>query len=225
MAVYWINLDRSKERKKNMEQILKDPSFDGMEKYRIEAYDGLDPETETIMRTMIPITNPKVTIKEYACFLSHLKSILTFSNSNHEYALILEDDASLDYKPYWTNTFMECIHDAPLDWEILQLCFFGDTLPEELYSSKHYYSCTAYIIHKTAAIKLMKMYQSNFFTLDDSLKPTSDVYLYKTLKTYVYRYPFFTYENIDTTIFQENELIHRGEHKQNIKRLLYSLLK
>ena len=219
MAVYWINLERSKERREKMIEVLKDSAFDGMKKKRVEAYDGKDPEVVKKMRTMIQITN-KATVKEYACLLSHLKTILLFSKSNYEYALILEDDASLEYKPFWKKTFMECIKEAPYDWEILQLCFFGDVLPKELYSSKHHYSTTAYIIRKTSAKKIMKMYQSNFFNLDDTILPTSDVYLYTSLKTYTYRYPFFTFENKDSTIFNKNELNHRGKQKQILKKLL-----
>ena len=219
MAVYWINLERSKERRNNMIEVLKDSAFDGMTKHRMEAYDGKDPKVEKKMRTMIDMTD-KATVKEYACLLSHLKTIHTFSKSNYEYALILEDDACLDYKPFWKKTFMECIKEAPSDWEILQLCFFGDVLPKELYSSKHHYSTTAYIVRKTSAKKIMKMYQSNFFNLDDTILPTSDIYLYTVLKTYTYRYPFFTFENKDSTIFNKNELNHRGEQKQMLKKLM-----
>ena len=218
MAVYWINLERSKERRNNMIELLKDSAFDGMKKQRIEAYDGKDPEVVKNMRTMIQMTN-KANVKEYACFLSHLKTILLFSKSNYEYALILEDDACLEYKPFWKKTFMECIKEAPSDWEILQLCFFGNKLPTQLYSPKHHYSMTAYIIRKTAAKKLIKQMQP-LFTLDDTLKPASDSYIYKVLKTYVYRYPFFTFENKDSTIFDKKELIGRNKSKQTLKKLL-----
>jgi GR25 family glycosyltransferase involved in LPS biosynthesis len=218
MAVYWINMDRSKERRENMLNVLKDSAFDGMTKHRIEAFDGTNPTTEKKMRTMIDMTD-KATVKEYACLLSHLKTILLFSKSNYEYALILEDDASIEYKPFWKKTFMECIKKAPSDWEIVQLCFFGHKLPTQLYSSKHHYSTTAYIIRKTAAKKLIKQMQP-LFTLDNTLIPVSDVYIYKVLKTYVYRYPFFTFENKDTTIFDKKELIGRNKSKQTLKKLL-----
>ena len=219
MAVYWINMDRSTERRENMLKVLKDPVFDGMSKHRVKAYDGGDPDDEKKMRTMIPMSE-KASVKEYACLLSHLKTILLFSKSSYDYALVLEDDASLDYKPYWRTNFMECIKGAPTGWEIVQLCFFGESLPRQLYSPKHYYSTTAYIICKEGAKHLMKMYQNHFFHLDDSIKPTADEYLYKALKTYVYRYPFFTYSNEDTTIFKKNELNHRGKQKRTLKKLL-----
>jgi len=222
MAVYWINLERSKERNQKMLELVKDPAFDGMKKQRVEAYDGGDPKVEKKIRTMIPIIpwTKKVTMKEYACLLSHLKTILLFSKSNYDYALVLEDDASLEYKPYWKTTFKECINGAPHDWEILQFCFFGKTLPRQLYSPKHHYSTTAYVISKKGAKNLMKMYQSNYFNLDPTLHPTADFYLYQALKTYTYKYPFFTFDNKDTTIFNEKELSGRDKSKQTLKKLL-----
>ncbi len=219
MAVYWINLDRSTERRENMLKVLKDPAFDGMAKHRVQAYDGTKQHEIEKMRKMIDMNHPEVTIKEYACFLSHLKAILTFSKSNHEYALILEDDVTLEYKPYWKITMQDCIRNAPEDWEILQLCFFGDTLPKQLYSPKHIHSATAYIIRKKAAQQLMKKMQP-LFTVDEKLNPTADIYLYKALKTYVYRYPFFTFENKDSNLFEKKVLVGRKQSKKNLEKLL-----
>jgi hypothetical protein len=38
--IYWINLDRSTDRKKHMNQLLKDSVFDNIPNHRITAYDG-----------------------------------------------------------------------------------------------------------------------------------------------------------------------------------------
>ena len=225
MAVYWINLDRSTERRENMLALLKDPVFDGMAKHRVKAYDGGDPTDEKKIRSMISILplEEKVIMKEYACLLSHLKTILLFSRSDYEYALVLEDDVSLEYKPYWNTTFMECIRGAPRDWEIIQLCINENTLPKQLYSSEHHYSCAAYMICKRGAKKLMQIYHSNYFNLDPTIRPTADEYVYKATKTYVYRYPFFTFANKDTTIFlktESKELTSRGNRKQTLQHAL-----
>ena len=225
MAVYWINLDRSMERRENMLSLLKDAAFDGMAKHRVKAYDGGDPDDEKKIKTMIPIIplEEKVIMKEYACLLSHLKTILLFSRSDYEYALVLEDDVSLEYKPYWRATFMECMKKAPKDWEIIQLCINESKLPKQLYSSEHHYSCAAYMICKRGAKKLMQIYHSNYFNLDPTIRPTADEYVYKSMKTYVYRYPFFTFANKDTTIFlktESKELTSRGNRKQTLQHSL-----
>jgi len=218
MGVYWINLDRSTERRQNMLKVLKDPVFDGMVKHRVKAIDGKLVTKEEIESTFENVDKEQ-SVKEYCCFLSHIKALRQFLKSSHSIALILEDDISLDYKPYWQETIQDCIRNAPEDWEILQLCFFGDTLPKQLYSPKHIHSATAYIIRKKAAQQLMKKMQP-LFTLDEKLNPTTDIYLYKALKTYVYRYPFFTFENKDSTLFEKKVLVGRKHSKQNLKKLL-----
>ena len=62
IAVYWINLDRSKERRENMLTLLKDSTFDGMSKHRVQAIDAKQ-MTEEKLRTMFPIDLKKFTIK------------------------------------------------------------------------------------------------------------------------------------------------------------------
>jgi len=65
--------------------------------------------------------NHRVTEKEYACLASHLDVIRMFSKSKYETALILEDDVSLDLKPYWRKPIQQVIEEAPKDWDILKL--------------------------------------------------------------------------------------------------------
>lgn len=215
--MYWINLDRSTERRENMLVLLKDHTFDGMPKHRVKAYDGGDPDDEKKIRSMIQV-DEKMIMKEYACLLSHFKTILLFLKSDYEYALVLEDDVSLEYKPYWRTTLMECMKKAPRDWEIIQLCINNCALPKQLYSSEHHNSTAAYIIRKSGAKKLMKqIYHSNYFNLDPTIYPAADTYLYKAMKTYVYQYPFFTFSNKDTTIFSKKDKVLdiRGNCKKN----------
>ena len=99
MAVYWINMDRSTERRENMLKVLKDPVFDGMAKHRVKAVDGKK-MTEQQLSVLGSINLKKHTIIEYSCLLSHLKALTQFSKSDFSLALILEDDVCLDYKPY-----------------------------------------------------------------------------------------------------------------------------
>ena len=68
------------------------------------------------------IHNRKV---EYACLLSHLEAIREFSSSNHQTALIMEDDATLEFKPYWNKFVREIIARAPYNWEMIQMCYMS----------------------------------------------------------------------------------------------------
>ena len=100
IGVYWINLDRSTERRENMLTVLKDPVFDGMSKYRVKAIDGKLVTKEDIESTFENV-DEKQPVNKYCCFLSHIKALRQFSKSSHSMAVILEDDISLEYKPYW----------------------------------------------------------------------------------------------------------------------------
>ena len=40
------------------------------------------------------------------------------------------------------------------------------------------------------------------------------------MKRYTYRYPFFTFENKDTTIFNNKGLIGRQKSKKTLKKLI-----
>ena len=53
----------------------------------------------------------------------------------------------------------------------------------------------AYLINNKAAKKLIKnIYHNKKYVLDDCLKRhVSDYLIYKSLKTYVYKYPYFTF--------------------------------
>ena len=95
MAVYWINLDRSTERRENMLKVLKDSLFEGIPKYRVNAIDGKQVTKEYIESTFENI-DEKQSVNYYCCFLSHIKAIRQFLKSSHSMALIFEDDISLE---------------------------------------------------------------------------------------------------------------------------------
>ena len=153
MAVYWINMDRSTERRENMLKVLKDPAFDGMSKHRVKAIDGKQVTKEEIESTFENI-DEKQSVNYYCCFLSHIKALRQFLKSSHSMALIFEDDISLEYKPYWQETIQDCIRNAPPDWELLQLSYMlapTKTMPIKMYTpakEHHHYGAAAYIVNK-----------------------------------------------------------------------------
>ena len=103
--IYWINLDRAKERKKYMENLLKDDIFIDTNCQRFKAIDSkstnIRNKFELLDENDIMSSNKNKTDNEYACLLSHLETIRKFSETNNETALIIEDDISLEYKKYW----------------------------------------------------------------------------------------------------------------------------
>jgi len=87
--VYWINLDRARERKINMEKMFTDTIFNNSNIHRIQAVDGKDRDIKTTIKNDIYQTNTSSNDLEYACLLSHLHTIREFSESNYDIALVL----------------------------------------------------------------------------------------------------------------------------------------
>ena len=204
-VIYWINLTRAKERRKHMKKVLSDPAFDNVEKIRFNAVDA----KQSMKKFTIPLENAlsvnhKVNAKEYACLASHFDAIRLFSKSKYETALILEDDVSLDMKPYWNKTIKQVMEKAPKDWEILHLCYYDSRQKENYYKLTYpcydpklkttnpcIFGAAAYLIHKRAALKLMKMWNGKTYQLPSNTFHVVDYILYDALTTYSYKIPYF----------------------------------
>lgn len=218
-VIYWINLKRAKERSKHMEKLLKDPAFDHVHKIRFNAVDA----SHAMKQFTLPVEsvlspNNRVTEKEYACLASHLDAIRMFSKSKFETAIIFEDDVSLDLKQYWRNTVQNVINEAPKDWDILRLQH-EDLNQKELYAKftqcynknhttkhKHLVRCNwsaaAYLIHKRAALKLMRLWNGKTYQLPPNTYHVTDYFIYTFLTTYAYKNPFFLVRKDNDTQIQ-----------------------
>jgi GR25 family glycosyltransferase involved in LPS biosynthesis len=148
----------------------------------------------------------KFTKVEYACLLSHLNTIKQFSESNDQAALIMEDDMTLEFKPYWKNSAKEIMNKAPSDWEIIQLCYIiSNMTPRKLYTKNtgNLFSTGAYIINPNGAKKILNY--STKHILNQNIKHPADDYLINSTNTYVYKYPLFIYgDNETSTIHQDH---------------------
>ena len=200
MAVYWINLDRSTERRENMLALLKDPVFDGMPKHRVKAIDGKH-VTKEQLSVLGSINLKNHTIIEYSCLLSHLKALIQFSKSPYSTAVIFEDDACMDFKPYWQTSLQDCIHDAPIDWELLQISYIVyNEFPRKKYTSytKKCGGALSYVVNKKGVLRFLKN-----FHLDEN-PHVADYVLFHKMKTYTYQYPFFVSTSKDSEIHTEH---------------------
>lgn len=198
--VYWINLDRSPDRRETMEKMFQDDAFSGMPNKRISAVDG---NNEEYVYDQIEVYNYNVGPKEYACTLSHLNAIKEFNESKYDVALILEDDCTLELKKYWERSIKDIMQNAPTDWEIIMLNYiilpgnnhpflkwnddYGSDYTEVLPSS-----CLSYIINKKGSNKIIKI-ENNKYIFSDNIHHVADSYIYKSAKTYCYKYPMFIY--------------------------------
>ena len=203
---YWINLNKSEDRKKRMEKLLKKQNIKNV---HISAIDG----------------GKDLNLRACACCASHIKAIKTFYESGNDVGIICEDDISFEYKKYWRNTLTNVINEAPKDWEILQLgvitsWFWPHAIiknSKQLYIPYHDYisSTLCYVINRKGAEKLLQVKE----------KPSNhaELYIYKNVKTYTYKYPMFTYptEN-DSTIHSDHLPDHIYSKNLITKHLKYS---
>jgi GR25 family glycosyltransferase involved in LPS biosynthesis len=219
-VIYWLNLDKSVNRKKEMEILLSDSVFDGIPKIRINAIDGNDDNFKK-MFNYDDFINHQINANEYGCLLSHLEAIKTFANrgDDDEIALIFEDDVSLDFKKYWSVDIKTIMNEAPQDWDIIQLCYITQNynIPKNNFES-YKSSTSAYIIKKKSAIKMINnCFIDNKYKLDSKIDPVADVYLYEVNKTYLYKYPLFIYKsNNDSTIHPD----HLDDHEKSKKLII-----
>ena len=194
--IYWVNLDRSNDRKKKMETIV---SNFNIKNIRIKASDGKLESDDNIYGKFI--TDKFSMLKlEYACLLSHLNTIKQFSESKYEVALILEDDISLEFSIYWDKPISEIIKKAPKDWDIIMVGYMNVSNSKEIYSKNTdknvILSTWSYIINKKSAIKFINsIYKNDKYYLTTNFAHQADLFLYRMNNTYVYKYPYFTYRN------------------------------
>lgn len=208
--IYWINLDRSVKRRINMENNLKQINI---KNERIIGTDGMNIPDEELYNNFKFSEKRDRTKIEYACLLSHLRTIKKFAESEYNLALILEDDLSLEYTKYWDKKVSEIIKDAPSDWEIIMLNYVTKKKLKDDYTfnmNGNISCCGSYLINKQGALRLMKnIYVDNKFILTKNTINTADNYIYSNLITYAYKYPYFTYPtDNDSTIHSSHLLIH-----------------
>ena len=123
IPIYYINMERSKDRNKFMQ--------DQISKYkvkmeRVEAVDGHKIEWKSgMIHGKIPYENKysRGTYKmaELGCTLSHLYAIYQSYSRGDKIALILEDDVDIGLAALWKQNFQELLKSAPPDWEIINL--------------------------------------------------------------------------------------------------------
>ena len=225
--IYWINLDRSPDRRKYMETLFTNPVFRNIPNERIKASDGKLPAT---VYEKLRLQYKQKNDYEYACLLSHLETVHKFSQTNHPIALIAEDDITLDFQKYWRKSVREIVAQAPANWEIIQLCYIcvhANPLQFDLYEPNMRNKCVsaaAYVIKNSAAKKIMTtIYVGGKYTIDPTINHHADCFLFAKLKTYTYKFPLFMYKKQNTSLLHPEDL---AEHEYSRRKIedMYAML-
>jgi GR25 family glycosyltransferase involved in LPS biosynthesis len=207
-----------------MNNMFNEPVFQDIPNTRFSAVDG---KTEDVFYFLDSSEkeNPRLNNVEYACLLSHLEVIRTFSESENEVALVMEDDMTLEFQPYWTKTVKEIIQNAPYDWEVIQLCYIGE-IPENEYQPWFYqFSTGAYLINQKGAQTLMQLIENDVYDLKKHPNPPylhADSFIFSYLKTYCYKYPMFIYKDNNDSLLHNEHMDAHTESKIKIVEMYNS---
>jgi hypothetical protein len=215
--IYWINLEKSIDRKKNMEELLSNIDIPNE---RINAIDGFI-EDNISTKYFYEENNiyPNYCNKEYAILLSHLNTIYKFANikENLKYgvAMICEDDLSFDFINYWKIDLKNIIEEAPNDWEIIMLGYFSLKINRKNIYEKwnNEWSAICYLINYKKIQKINDFKKDEKWICKKTDLMVSDNYIFSKFTTYVYKYPYMTFPNDNSSTFHIDHLNYHKLYK------------
>ena len=183
--IYCINLDGQPERWKFMEDQFK---YWEIENYtRVSAYDGREDDLGDILKGRYP---DMMTSGEVGCTTSHLKAIRHFVEETDEpYAIMMEDDCSLNLVRYWNFTWKDFYGRIPYDWDVVQISIIctGDIHIKIHKRFVNEFSTACYLITRHHAEKLLRLHtRGNKYKLDNGVRPrpVADDLIYNSGNTY-----------------------------------------
>lgn len=185
---YYINLDRSVERRNYIEEQVERLGIKNIE--RVPGVDGkkLDNSKKgNIDEFKVDIKWPgKLRKGETGCLLSHIRAIKKFSESEDEYAIIMEDDIILDMAKSWSFSFLNFLKEVRCrpEIDIINLASYGHETPKKDFiflerKDTKYHRTLAYLITRKGSEKLLDSVNDNNVSME--VDPRSDHYLYKFL--------------------------------------------
>ncbi len=167
IPIYFINLKDSQER---FHKINSQCTSLHLSCHRIDAVQG-----KTLDRSQYShlIKSPKMKDTTIACFLSHMKALETFLQTDQQIALILEDDVDIshDFVPKMNQIYNE-LKEKQTDFDLLflggtRIC--GEKFSPSLLKAKHiHHNCNAgafaYIVSRRGANQILKEIRWNGIT-------------------------------------------------------------
>ena len=168
--VYCINLDGQSERWEYMENQFKYWEVDDYT--RISAYDGRDDDLSDIIKGKYP---ENMSSGEVGCTTSHLKAMKYYlETSDSPYAIMMEDDCSLDLVHFWNFKWNELYAHFPYDYDVVQLAIIctGDIHVRLHKRFVNDFSTACYVISRYHAEKLVRLHcRGDKYKLDQGVKP------------------------------------------------------
>jgi hypothetical protein len=211
--VYCINLDGQSDRWEYMKDQFE--YWELADYYRISAYDGRDDDLSGIIKGRYP---EMMSSGEVGCIASHLKALKHYlENSDSPYAIVMEDDCSLDLVKYWNFTWDDFYANIPYDWDVVQIAIIctGDIHVKLHKRFVNDFSTACYLITRHHAEKLIRLHcRGDKYKLDNGVKPrpVADDLIYNSGNTY--SIPLLLYRvELGSSIHPEHiDAFHRGNY-------------
>jgi len=217
---YYINLDRSVERKEKLEEEF---IRRGIKNYtRIKAVDknDLDDLKGGEVNGTKYVIQYKMRPHEVAITLSHLLAIRKAYDNGDDKAIIFEDDINFSLYPLWKKSFTSMVESLPEDSEIFQMAsnrkidnigFNIIKRPKNL----HTHGCSeAYLINKKGIEKIIKnfFFSNNLIIIRRKLKlgnPCFDFGIFNFMEVYYSEcnlFLLYSFEKEKNT-YQQNKIL------------------
>ena len=211
--VYCINLDGQPERWEYMENQFKYWEVDDYT--RISAYDGRDDDLSDIIKGKYP---ENMSSGEVGCTTSHLKAMKHYlETSDSPYAIMMEDDCSLDLVRFWNFKWNELYAHFPYDYDVVQLAIIctGDIHVRLHKRFVNDFSTACYVISRYHAEKLVRLHcRGDKYKLDQGVKPrpVADDLIYNSGLTFAT--PLLLYRiQLGSSIHPEHvDAFHKNSH-------------
>ena len=138
----------------------------------ISAYDGRDDDLSDIIKGKYP---ENMSSGEVGCTTSHLKAMKHYlETSDSPYAIMMEDDCSLDLVRFWNFKWNELYAHFPYDYDVVQLAIIctGDIHVRLHKRFVNDFSTACYVISRYHAEKLVRLHcRGDKYKLDQGVKP------------------------------------------------------
>ena len=210
--IYCINIDGQPERWEYMENQFK--YWEIANYTRISAYDGREDDLSDIITGRYP---DQMSSGEIGCTTSHLKAMKEFLKTDEPYAIMMEDDCSLELVQSWNFGWQDFYAHLPYDWDVVQIAVIctGDLHVRLHKRFVNDFSTACYMITRHHAEKLIKHHvRKNKYKLDNGVKPrpVADDLIYNSGNTYTM--PIFIFQpKVGSSIHPEHiDVFHKGNY-------------
>lgn len=221
--VYWLTLEDSKVRQKNMENQFE--SYGLSNTKVVYGYDGRIQDYMNLPNIVEGAYFPQMNSCEVACAISHVKMVKEwYEKSDSEYAIFFEDDIDLSTINYWNFNWDDVMSILPPEWNVMQLCLIRvadiDTVRLHMRTNINW-SLGAYLIRRDYARRLVEDYCPDgkytlFLKGDPKAIPYAENVIYFLGEPHTYTLPLFV-ENVGFNSVFYPDFIPNTHKDNNIK--------